>query len=97
MAQTSEPENRRSPREPTSVPAVWSLVLGILSTPPFPFGVLTGIPAILYGRKAIRAIRTERQPQRGMALAWTGVILGSASVLLTIVLVVLIVTGVLRP
>ena len=97
LARTSKHESGASPEAPTSVPAVWSLVLGILSMPPFPFSVLTGVPAIFYGRKAIRAIRTGRQPHRGMALAWTGVVLGYTSILITILLVVLIVTGVLRP
>ena len=97
MAGTSEHESGVSPEGPTSDPAVRSLVLGILATPPFPFSVLTGIPAILYGRKAIRARKTGRQPHRGMALAWTGVALGYASILVAILLVVLILTGVLRP
>jgi hypothetical protein len=97
MARTSRREGGASSKRPTSDPAVLSLVLGILATPPFPFSVLTGIPAILYGRRAAHARKSGQQPHRGMALARTGIALGYASILVAILLVVLIVTGVLRP
>lgn len=77
--------------------AVWSFILGILSTPPFPFGILTGIPAILYGRKAVHLIKSSPQLFQGLALAWTGVTLGYLSIVVTVVLIALILTGILKP
>lgn len=86
-----------SPAGPRPRVAVLSFILGILSTPPFPFSVLTGIPAILYGRKALHLIRTGPQPYRGLALARIGVALGYFSMVITLLLIVLILIGVLKP
>lgn len=97
LTQISEHESRSSSEGPTSVPAVWSLVLGVLSVPPFPFGPLTGIPAILCGRKAIRTIQAAPQPHRRTVLARAGIVLGYIGIFITIGLVFLILAGVVRP
>lgn len=97
MTGVSEHESRTASEGPISIPAVWSMLLGVLSVPPFPFGPLTGIPAILCGHNAIRAIRNAPQLHRGMALARTGIVLGYVGIFVTIVLLVLILAGVVRP
>ncbi|MBO0610503.1 DUF4190 domain-containing protein [Myceligenerans salitolerans] len=61
---------------------VWSLVLGGASFLLF-LGVLTGIPAILVGNDGRRAVRAGEADNEGVAMA--GVLLGWASVALTVV------------
>ncbi|GAB3162927.1 hypothetical protein GCM10027059_16420 [Myceligenerans halotolerans] len=61
---------------------VWSLVLGGASFLLF-LGVLTGIPAILVGNDGRRAVRAGEADNEGVATA--GVVLGWASVVLTLV------------
>ena len=75
--------------------AIWSIVLGILSLPPFPFSFLTGIPAIVCGNKAMNAIKTNAFRGRGLAL--TGIIMGYLSIFLTVIIIILILTGNLEP
>ena len=76
--------------------ALWSIALGVLSMPPFPFGFLAGVPAIITGRRAIRAILANGH-YRGIGLARAGVVLGYISIVVSLFLVALIFTGVLKP
>ena len=75
--------------------AIWSVVFGILSVPPFPFGFLAGIPAIILGNKALAGIKETGDRGRGLAI--TGITLGYFSIVLSVVVIVLIVGGVIRP
>jgi len=58
-----------------------ALTLGLLS---LVFGVLTGIPAIWFGQKALRHIKAADGTLRGRWAAWTGILLGCLSLALTI-------------
>jgi hypothetical protein len=75
---------------------VWSLVLGIVAFV-LSCGLFTGIPAIIVGNKARRAVAEGQANNPGMATA--GIILGwiatILSVLGAIVFVILITTGAL--
>ncbi|GAA1858627.1 DUF4190 domain-containing protein [Myceligenerans crystallogenes] len=66
---------------------VWSLALGSASFLLF-LGVLTGIPAILVGNDGRRAVRAGEADNERIAL--TGVLLGWASVVVTLVGVVVV-------
>lgn len=48
------------------------------------FGVLTGVPAIWVGRKALRHINAADGALRGRWAAWTGIALGCLGVAITI-------------
>jgi len=58
-----------------------ALTLGVLS---LVLGVITGIPAIWVGRKALRHIKNADGALRGRWAAVTGIVLGCLGVLLTI-------------
>jgi hypothetical protein len=58
-----------------------ALTLGLLS---LVFSVLTGIPAVLVGRKALKNIATADGAVRGRWAAWTGILLGCLSVVVLI-------------
>jgi hypothetical protein len=58
-----------------------ALTLGMLS---LILGVLTGVPAIWVGRKALVHIHAADGAVRGRWAAWTGVVLGCLSVAITI-------------
>ena len=58
-----------------------ALTLGLLS---LLLGVLTGVPAIWVGRKALRHINAADGALRGRWAAWTGIMLGCLGVVLTI-------------
>ena len=58
-----------------------ALTLGVFS---LLLGVLTGIPAIWVGRKALRHINTSDGALKGRWAAWTGIALGCLGVALTI-------------
>ncbi len=64
----------------TSPQAVWSLVLGILSTTCL--WLLGSIPAILLGRAAIKKIDASGGTLTGRGLAVAGIITGSVGILL---------------
>ncbi len=59
-----------------------ALTLGLLS---LLLGVLTGIPAIWVGRKALLHLDAADGALKGRWAAWTGIALGCLSVVLTIV------------
>ena len=96
MLYRSDPSSQGTREKPIHTHAIWSIVLGVLSMPPFPFGFVTGLPAITLGRRARRAI-LETDEYRGLNLARGGEILGYVSIVLTLILVALILTGVLKP
>ena len=58
-----------------------ALTLGLIS---LLFGVLTGIPAIWYGQKALRRIHAAGGTVRGRWAAWTGIGLGCVGVAITV-------------
>jgi hypothetical protein len=58
-----------------------ALTLGVLS---LILGVLTGIPAIWVGRKALVHINAANGTLRGRWAAWTGIVLGCLGVAITI-------------
>jgi hypothetical protein len=58
-----------------------ALTLGLLS---LLLGVLTGIPAIWFGRNALARINTADGASRGRWAAWTGIALGCLSIAVTI-------------
>jgi Domain of unknown function (DUF4190) len=58
-----------------------ALALGLLS---LVLGVLTGIPAIWVGRKALKHIDAGDGALRGRWAAWTGIVLGCLGVAITI-------------
>ena len=70
----------------TSGKAITSLILGVMSL----FCVaLTGIPAVLYGLKAIVEINRDRGLTRGRGIATTGIVLGVfGSTVMTVVAVI---------
>lgn len=61
--------------------ARFALTLGLLS---LMLGVLTGIPAIWFGRKALRHINAAGGTVKGRWAAWTGIALGCLSIAVTI-------------
>lgn len=80
MSSTPEPAESGEPTPPkTSAGAIWSLVLGILST--FCLWVLGSIPAIILGILAIRKIQAQPDRLTGKGLAIAGIITGSAGIL----------------
>jgi hypothetical protein len=62
---------------PTDARARKALVLGILAI--VPLSIVAGIPAIIMGVRALRAIRASGGYLRGVRTAWTGVLLGVLS------------------
>jgi hypothetical protein len=58
-----------------------ALTLGLLS---LLLGVLTGIPAIWVGQKALRHINAADGALKGRWAAWTGIVLGCLSIATTI-------------
>ncbi|HEV6952122.1 MAG TPA: DUF4190 domain-containing protein [Promicromonospora sp.] len=68
---------------------VWSLVLGIASVV-LALGAVTGVPAIIVGNQARRAVRAGEADNEGMAL--TGVVLGWVSLVILAGVVVVAIT-----
>jgi hypothetical protein len=58
-----------------------ALTLGVLG---LLFGVLTGVPAIWVGRKALLHLDAAEGALKGRWAAWTGIVLGCLSVVTTI-------------
>ena len=67
----------------TSGKAIASLILGILLV----FACLTGVPAILFGRSALREIRLSEGRLRGRRMAVAGIVLGLLGCLYTLLLI----------
>jgi type IV pilus assembly protein PilA len=73
--------------------AVGSLILGILAM--FPFGLLTGIPAIILGHLSRKSIRESLGRLRGDGMALAGLIMGYISI--AAIPVVLIIAAIAIP
>lgn len=58
-----------------------ALTLGLLS---LLFGVVTGVPAIWVGRKALLHLDAADGALKGRWAAWTGIVLGCLSVVVTV-------------
>jgi hypothetical protein len=58
-----------------------ALVLGLLS---LLLGVVTGIPAVWFGQKALRHINAADGALKGRWAAWTGIALGCLGIALTL-------------
>jgi hypothetical protein len=58
-----------------------SLALGVIS---LLFGVLTGIPAIWFGQKALSHIDAADGALKGRWAAWAGIVLGCLGVVITV-------------
>ena len=69
----------------TSGKAIASLILGILLV----FACLTGVPAILFGRSALREIRLSEGRLRGRQMAVAGIVLGLLGCLYTLALILM--------
>lgn len=75
-----------TPAKETSVMAIVSLISGILAWTLVPF--LGAIVAVITGHMARKEIRNNPETKEGDGLALTGLILGWASLLLTILIVI---------
>jgi hypothetical protein len=73
----NEPYNRDKSRA-TSGKAIAALVLGVLS---LALNVLTGLPALVFGARALKEIDRSRGRLRGKALAVIGMVLSALSLL----------------
>lgn len=73
--------------------ALWSMILGIVSI--VCCGILAGIPALILGNIAKKEIAAAGGMQSGGGMAKAGVILGIISIALTIIYIILYVTGVM--
>ena len=103
---SSVPEEPEGPsgdgpaRQGTSGKAISSLVFGIAALFLGLFccglGLVMGVPAIVLGRLARVEIAASGGLQSGMRLATTGIVLGIISCLMSVVLVVLTLTGVIE-
>ena len=80
-------------QQETDGKAVGSLVLGILAM--FPFGFLTGIPAIILGHLSRKSIRESLGRLRGEGMALAGLIMGYVSI--AAVPVILIIAAIAIP
>lgn len=70
--------------------AVASLVLGIVSLMMFMFGLLAGVPAVVCGHAAMRAIKADPAEYGGNGMALAGLITGYIGMLISGVFLVLI-------
>jgi len=80
-------------QQETDGKAVGSLILGILAM--FPFGLLTGIPAIILGHLSRKSIRESLGRLRGDGMALAGLIMGYISI--AAIPVVLIIAAIAIP
>jgi hypothetical protein len=76
----TDPDAQRAP-DSIDTRARNALTLGVLS---LLLGVVTGIPAIWVGRKALQHINASDGALRGRWAAWTGIALGCLGVAITI-------------
>ena len=94
------PSGKGPVRAGTNGKAISSLVLGIAAVFLGLFccglGLVMGVPAIVVGRLARTEIAASGGLQGGMRLASTGIALGILSCVMSIVLVVLTMTGVIE-
>lgn len=77
----------------TNKKAIWALVTGILSL--VCCGIFAGIPALILGNSAKKEIAAAGGAETGGGMAQAGFVLGIISTVLTVLWVVLLVSGVL--
>lgn len=86
----SSPYSQKPPMQTaapqTSGKATAAMVLGLLS---LVFNCFTALPALIVGIMAIGEINRSQGRLTGKGMAWTGIIVGSLSILLTIAIVIL--------
>jgi hypothetical protein len=75
----------------TNQKAIWALVTGILSV--ICCGVIAGIPALILGQSAKKEIAASGGAQSGGGMAQAGFVLGIISIALTVLYLILLVTG----
>src|SRR5215471_15912210 len=76
--QAAPPAGPYTGAQETDGKAVGSLILGILAM--FPFGLLTGIPAIIFGHLSRASIKESMGRLKGDGMALAGLIMGYISV-----------------
>ena len=74
MNETIPPTIGIAPQPKTSVLAIWSLVLGILSLTCF--SILTAIPGVICGHQALSKIRRSSGEMTGQGMAIAGLVTG---------------------
>jgi len=74
MSEPTPPPVENASRPKTSALAIWSLVLGILSL--LCFTILTAIPGVICGHKALSRIKRSNGTLTGQGLAIAGLITG---------------------
>jgi hypothetical protein len=79
------------PAAGTNQKAIWALVTGILSVTCC--GLFTAIPAVILGNMARKETSTTGQGGRGLATA--GLVLGIISLVLSVIYLLLVVSGVI--
>jgi hypothetical protein len=77
-----------APQSRISALAVWSLVLGVLSTTCF--WLITGIPAVICGHMAYSRIKRSAGALEGQGLALAGLITGYVSIAISILILPLL-------
>ena len=73
------------PQPKTSGLAIWSLVLGILSITCF--SILSGIPGVICGHKALSKIKYSRGALAGQGLAIAGLVTGYLGILWAVIFI----------
>src|SRR5436853_1994112 len=69
----------------TSVLAIWSLVLGILSF--LCFSIFTAVPAVICGHKALSRIKSSSGALTGQGLAIGGLVTGYCNMALAVIMI----------
>jgi competence protein ComGC len=85
MNGTIPPIPGASPQPKTSALAIWSLVLGILSL--MCFSILSAIPGVICGHKALSNIKHSSGQLTGQGLAIAGLVTGYLGILWAVVMI----------
>ena len=88
MNQNIPPLSGKPPQPETSGLAIWSLVLGILSLTCF--SILSAIPGVICGHKALSKIKRSGGALAGQGLAIAGLVTGYLGILLAMLLIPLL-------
>jgi len=73
------------PQPKTSALAIWSLVLGVLSL--VCFSILSGIPGVICGHKALSRIKQSGGTLTGQGLAIAGLVTGYLGILWAVIMI----------
>ena len=85
MSETIPPITGNAPQPKTSALAIWSLVLGILSL--VCFSILSGIPGVICGHKALSKIKRSGGALTGQGLAIAGLVTGYLGILWAVIFI----------